>query len=146
MKQNPYAVLGLHPSADTAAVKRTYRRLIRELHPDVNEDPDATAKAAEVIDAYRILGDPERRAAFENNLGNVLRGWTDLGHWNDPVLWFRSRIRWCAQCGRDIRLGPGARSPTGRIKRHDARYCSNACRQRAYRARKAAQRLLGGGR
>jgi hypothetical protein len=38
-----------------------------------------------------------------------------------------------------------ADSPTHRLKRHDAKYCSNACRQKAYRARKNALRLLGPG-
>ena len=131
---NPYAVLGLQPSASDWAIRRTYKRLIRECHPDVTDDPAAHERAREINAAYAILGDPERRAAFESNLGNILEGWTNLR----PLFWVRTRH--CLQCGVEIHYSgtDASYSPTYRSKRSDAAYCSNACRQAAYRARKAA--------
>jgi curved DNA-binding protein CbpA len=66
---NPYAVLGLLPSADIDAVRRRYRTIARELHPDV-AGPDATAAMAEVNEAYAILTDPERRERLNWNPAN----------------------------------------------------------------------------
>jgi curved DNA-binding protein CbpA len=136
--RNPYAVLGLHPSADACAIKRTYRRLIRECHPDIH-GPEAAERAAALNDAYAILGDPKQREEFDNDLMNILRGWTGKSRW------FGWRAELCLQCGRELHRGEAAYSTTYRSKRHDALYCSNACRQRAYRARKAALRTLDAG-
>jgi curved DNA-binding protein CbpA len=61
-KSNPYAVLGLSPSAKTEEIQAQYRRLARERHPDRNrEDPTATARMAEINAAYAELRDPIRR-------------------------------------------------------------------------------------
>ncbi|MGZ6791297.1 MAG: hypothetical protein ACXVGQ_15435 [Mycobacteriaceae bacterium] len=84
----------------------------------------------------KVTGAPEkRRAEFDNDLANILNGWTGRSRW----LGFRTK--WCAQCGRGIH-GVDSGSPSGRSKRYDALYCSNACRQAAYRARKAALKRL----
>jgi curved DNA-binding protein CbpA len=135
MTENPYEVLGLQPSADDHVIRRTYKRLIRELHPDVNGDPAAAEMAARINAAYQVLGNPERRAAFHSDLGNVLRGWTYVRgrYW----LGYR-RVDWCAHCGRRM-------AEVRPFKRTDALYCSNACRQAAYRARKATLKLLNPG-
>lgn len=127
--ESPYAVLGLHPSADARAIRRTYRRIMRELHPDVCDDPAAEV-TARVTAAYEILGNPDRRREFDSNPANIRKGWSDKSLW---------RGWWCAQCGRDIqRVAEGGRSPTGRNKRPDACYCGDACRQAAYRARRGS--------
>jgi molecular chaperone DnaJ len=61
-----YAVLGLKKGADAAAVKKAYRKLARELHPDRNKDnPSAEARFKEVSEAYHILGDAERRKEYD---------------------------------------------------------------------------------
>jgi curved DNA-binding protein CbpA len=125
--ESPYAVLGLHPSADPHAIRRTYRRIMRELHPDVSDDPQASELAARVTAAYEVLGNPARRREFDSNPANVLKGWSDRSLW---------RRRWCPQCGRDIHGAEEVgRSPTHN-KRGDARYCTDACRQAADRARR----------
>jgi len=62
---DPYRVLGLTPTATAGEVRRAYRRAMLDLHPDVAADPQATARAAAVNEAYAVLGDPERRAWFD---------------------------------------------------------------------------------
>ena len=128
--ESPYAVLGLHPSADANAIRRTYRRIMRELHPDVSGEPEASELAARVTAAYEILGNPDRRREFDSNPTNILKGWSDKSLWHS---------RWCAQCGHEIRRAAEVgRSPAGRNERRDARYCTDACRQAADRARRNA--------
>src|ERR687898_123924 len=66
MRRDPYDVLGVARHADDGEIKRTFRRLARELHPDVNShDPEAEEKFKEAAEAYEILSDPERRATFD---------------------------------------------------------------------------------
>src|SRR5690242_15477792 len=61
-----YEVLGVGRDADDATIKKAFRRLARELHPDVNtNDPEAEDKFKEAAEAYEILNDPERRATYD---------------------------------------------------------------------------------
>ncbi len=64
--RNPYEVLGVARDADETTVKKAFRKLARELHPDVNaHDPDAETKFKEAAEAYEILNDADRRATFD---------------------------------------------------------------------------------
>jgi molecular chaperone DnaJ len=64
--RDPYEVLGVGRSADEAEIKKAFRRLARELHPDVNKhDPDAEEKFKEAAEAYEILSDAERRSTYD---------------------------------------------------------------------------------
>jgi molecular chaperone DnaJ len=64
--RDPYEVLGVGRDADETEVKKAFRRLARELHPDVNaHDPQAEEKFKEAAEAYEILSDPERRATYD---------------------------------------------------------------------------------
>jgi molecular chaperone DnaJ len=66
MKRDPYEVLGIARDADETQVKKAFRRLARELHPDVNRhDPDAEEKFKEAAEAYEILSDGERRSVYD---------------------------------------------------------------------------------
>jgi molecular chaperone DnaJ len=66
MPRDPYEVLGVERDADEQQVKKAFRRLARELHPDVNaHDPDAEEKFKEAAEAYEILSDDERRATYD---------------------------------------------------------------------------------
>jgi len=62
---DPYELLGVDREADDATIKKAYRRLAREYHPDVNPDPAAQDRFKEVSHAYEILSDPQKRAAYD---------------------------------------------------------------------------------
>ncbi len=63
--RDPYTVLGVTKSADTAEIKKAYRRLAKKFHPDQSKDPKAKDKFAEVSAAYEILGDDKKRSQFD---------------------------------------------------------------------------------
>ena len=66
MSSDPYEVLQVQRNASTEEIKKSYRRLAREFHPDANpDDPDAEEKFKEVAFAYEILSDPEKRSRYD---------------------------------------------------------------------------------
>jgi molecular chaperone DnaJ len=66
VRRDPYQVIGVSPDASEGEIKKAFRRLARELHPDVNRhDPEAEEKFKEAAEAYEILSDPERRATYD---------------------------------------------------------------------------------
>lgn len=60
-----YATLGVSRDASPEDIKRAYRRLARKYHPDVSKDPDAENRFKEIGEAYEVLKDPEKRAAYD---------------------------------------------------------------------------------
>ena len=60
-----YAVLQVSPTAEAAVIEAAYRQLARLYHPDVNRAPGAKERMQAINAAYEILGDPERRAAYD---------------------------------------------------------------------------------
>ncbi len=66
MPRDPYEVLGVERDASAQDIKKAFRQLAMELHPDVNaHDPDAEEKFKEAAEANEILSDPERRATYD---------------------------------------------------------------------------------
>jgi molecular chaperone DnaJ len=66
MKHDPYELLGVSRDADAKEIKKAFRALARELHPDVNRhDPEAEEKFKEAAEAYEILSDDERRRIYD---------------------------------------------------------------------------------
>ncbi len=66
MPRDPYEVLGVGRSADETEIKKAFRRLARELHPDTNStDPEAESKFKEAAEAYEILSDADRRRQYD---------------------------------------------------------------------------------
>ena len=65
MRRDYYDVLGVGRDADSSTVKKAFRRLARELHPDVSEAPDADERFKEVVEAYEVLSSSERRELYD---------------------------------------------------------------------------------
>ena len=61
MARDYYGMLGVSKGASDSEIKRAYRKLARELHPDVNPDQEAQARFQEISVAYEVLSDPEKR-------------------------------------------------------------------------------------
>ena len=60
-----YKIMGLERDATQDEIKRVYRKLARKYHPDVSKEPDAEARFKETGEAYEVLKDPEKRAAYD---------------------------------------------------------------------------------
>jgi curved DNA-binding protein len=70
-----YKILGVPRDADAAAIRKAYRKLARQYHPDMNPDnPGAEAKFKEVNEANEVLSDPEKRAKYDQ-LGASYQQW-----------------------------------------------------------------------
>jgi len=65
MPRDYYEVLGVSREASETEVKKAFRRLARELHPDVNQEPDAEERFKEAAEAYEVLSDGERRRTYD---------------------------------------------------------------------------------
>ena len=60
-----YSALGVERSATADDIKKAYRKLARKHHPDLNKAPDAEARMKQINEAYAVLGDAEKRAAYD---------------------------------------------------------------------------------
>lgn len=78
-----YQILGIKRDASQEDVKRAYRKLARKYHPDVNKDPDAENKFKDVGEAYEVLKDPEKRAAYDKFGSN----WKEGQDFKPPPNW-----------------------------------------------------------
>ncbi|PHM16932.1 MAG: DnaJ family protein [Sulfuricurvum sp. PD_MW2] len=65
MSKSLYTTLELSPGASEAEIKKAYRRLARQYHPDVNKDPAAEEKFKEINAAYEVLSDKEKRSKYD---------------------------------------------------------------------------------
>lgn len=80
-----YDVLGVERDADQDKIKRAYRKLARELHPDVNPDVETQERFKEITAAYEVLSDPQKRQNYDsggsanfNNFGGGGFGFGDI--------------------------------------------------------------------
>ena len=83
MRRDPYEVLGVRRDADDREIKKAFRVLARELHPDVNNhDPGAEEKFKEAAEAYEILSDADRRGTYDRYgfEGLDSRGYASAAH------------------------------------------------------------------
>ncbi|GLW62825.1 chaperone protein DnaJ 2 [Actinomadura rubrobrunea] len=65
MANDYYATLGVRRDASPDEIKKAYRRLARELHPDVNPDPETQERFKEITQAYEVLSDPKKREMYD---------------------------------------------------------------------------------
>lgn len=64
-KRDYYGTLGVRRDASPDEIKKAYRRLARELHPDVNPDPETQERFKEITQAYEVLSDPNKRQMYD---------------------------------------------------------------------------------
>jgi curved DNA-binding protein len=113
-----YKVLGLDRNATQEEIKKRYRKLARDCHPDVcKDDPNAEKRFKEVNEAYEVLGDPEKRKRYDA-LGSA---WQDGQSFRPPPNFedafgqefFRSRGSRPGARSFSFEFGPGASGSTG---------------------------------
>lgn len=80
-----YKIMGVARDASQDEIKRVYRRLARKFHPDVSKEPNAEERFKEVQEAYEVLKDPEKRAAYDQ-LGTQ---WRSGQEFRPPPDWGR---------------------------------------------------------
>ncbi len=83
MKRDYYEILGVSRDADDADIKKAFRRKARELHPDVNPDPQAEAQFKEAAEAYEALSNAETRELYDRYGHDGLRGRTNGADYAD---------------------------------------------------------------
>lgn len=83
-KRDYYEVLGVARNADKDAIKKAFRRLAQQYHPDINKSADAEARFKEINEAYQVLSDDQKRAAYDRYghagvQGQAGAGYGDMG-------------------------------------------------------------------
>src|SRR5438067_9348589 len=102
-----YELLGVTRTADEADIKKAFRRLARDLHPDVSDAPDAHERFREVVEAYEVLSKSETRELYDRyghaglRSGGFQPGHFDFGSLSDLFAAF---------FGDDLLGGAGARA------------------------------------
>ena len=101
-RRDYYEVLGIGRDANEADIKKAYRKLAKQYHPDVNPgDKDAEAKIKEISEAYEVLSDPQKRSRYDrfghagvdpNGFGSAGAGFGgfDFGGFSDIFETFES--------------------------------------------------------
>jgi molecular chaperone DnaJ len=111
-KRDYYEVLGVGRDANGEEVRKAYRRLARQYHPDVNKEDDAGARFKEINEAYEVLSDEEKRAAYDRfghaGVEGSLRGFSGFPDFNDIFESFfggfgGARAQGGPQAGEDLR-------------------------------------------
>jgi len=90
-KRDYYEVLGLGRDAAPEDIKKAYRRLAKQYHPDVSSDKDAEEKFKEISEAYEVLIDPSKKAAYDKfghegadkSFSSGGFQWSDFTHYSD---------------------------------------------------------------
>jgi len=89
--ENLYSLLGVSPSASNEEIRRAYRSLAMRYHPDRNPHPTAQARFDAVKQAYELLSDPQKRAAYNQNINNRIITDADA---ESQALW-QSLFQYC---------------------------------------------------
>jgi curved DNA-binding protein len=105
-----YQTLGVAKTASEDEIKKAYRKLVRKYHPDVSKEADAQKKTQELNEAYGVLGDAEKRAAYDD-LGR--------GHQYRAGQEFRPPPDWGRGFGAGGNGGPGAQGGFGGADQSD---------------------------
>jgi curved DNA-binding protein CbpA len=89
---NPYAVLGVPPTATAAQVRDAYRRLAKEFHPDRQADADATERMQRINKAFQMLSSPSARANYDARTAGPAAG--SYPHWGGTPRTSAAPYQW----------------------------------------------------
>ena len=115
MSQDLYETLGVPRDADNDAIKKAYRRLARQLHPDVNPDPETQERFKDVTRAYEVLSDPEKRRMYD--LGGDPFGGAGAGGFGQGAGFSFTDIMDAFFGGQAGGAAGGGRGPRPRVRR-----------------------------
>ncbi|XP_072944107.1 dnaJ homolog subfamily C member 16 isoform X2 [Epargyreus clarus] len=98
---DPYKILGIHRRATLPDIRKAYRQLAKEWHPDKNEDPTAESRFVEIKQAYELLSDTERRQAYDlygitnedDHMYKPRHDYSQYARFSDPFEFFNSHFR-----------------------------------------------------
>lgn len=93
-EKNYYDILGVKKDASDADIKKRYRKLVRQYHPDVSDDPDADNKIAEINNAYETIRDKDKRAEYDAMLNNPFAGQGGTGGFGGQAGAGQGGFRW----------------------------------------------------
>lgn len=105
--RDPYVILGLNRSASTDEIKSAYRTLARKYHPDLNPAQGAMERMKDINWAFGLLGDPEKRAAYDALPWDAGYSPRQTSGWTEP--------RWGASAGGPAGVSRGRRVPAAAI-------------------------------
>ncbi|BDV41598.1 molecular chaperone DnaJ [Geotalea uraniireducens] len=86
--QDYYAILGVSKTATKEEIQRAYRKLARKYHPDINKESTAEEKFKQINEAYEVLGDPEKRARYDQVGSNWDGRFANQGYQGDNNVRF----------------------------------------------------------
>jgi hypothetical protein len=102
-----YGLMGLHPSASSIAIRRSYRQLSKKYHPDTTELPAnlATAKFQRLNEAYAVLSSSERRSLYDLKIGYSRFNVIQAPSWSEPDVNQHSRTAYLDPTDRPLSSG-----------------------------------------
>ena len=102
-----YGLMGLHPSASSIVIRRTYRQLSKKYHPDTTELPSqvATAKFQRLNEAYAVLSSPEKRSLYDLKIGYSRHNVIQAPSWSEPETNEYSRTAYLDPTDRPLSSG-----------------------------------------
>ena len=93
-EKNYYDILGVKKDASDADIKKKYRKLVRQYHPDVSDHPDADNKIAEINNAYETIRDKDKRAEYDAMLNNPFAGQSSASGFGGQSTTGQGGFRW----------------------------------------------------
>ena len=128
-----YEVLGVPRDADTEDIRRAYRKLARENHPDINKDPAAEDRFKEISEAYEVLRDEERRRQYDR--------WRAASEQDGPDMSGADGFRGAArETVSETSMSTSATEQLQRLLRVDVRHSTLALRRLGVRGFRGARR------
>ena len=102
-----YGLMKLHPSASNIAIRRAYRQLSKEYHPDTTKLPAsiATAKFQRLNEAYAVLSSPEKRSLYDLKIGYSRLNVIQAPNWSEPESARYSRTAYLDPTDRPLSSG-----------------------------------------